>query len=126
MEVRLPSPGQHPPPVASVDGLDEADGLRQVDARPGMPRRDGSGPTTANPMKSTTGPIRVSPSADRRKSPSWVASSIPAPSASAATMRLGRLLLILLGVLLVTGMWDQVMIWLRAWLAASGLGTSAL
>lgn len=41
-------------------------------------------------------------------------------------MRVGGILLIVLGVLLVTGAWDHVMIWLRSWLAASGWGTSAL
>lgn len=41
-------------------------------------------------------------------------------------MRFGGVILIVLGVLLVTGAWDQVMTWLRSWLAASGLGTSAL
>jgi len=40
--------------------------------------------------------------------------------------RIGGALLVLLGVLLLTGMWDNFMIWLRAWLAATGLGTSAL
>ena len=41
-------------------------------------------------------------------------------------MRIGGGLLILLGVLLVTGWWDGLMIWLRAWLGATGLGTSGL
>ncbi|MEJ7773119.1 MAG: cytochrome c biogenesis protein CcdA [Geodermatophilaceae bacterium] len=40
--------------------------------------------------------------------------------------RIGGGMLVLLGVLLLTGMWDGFMIWLRAWLAATGLGTSAL
>jgi len=41
-------------------------------------------------------------------------------------MRIGGGLLILLGVLLVTGGWEAVMVWLRSWLAATGLGTSAV
>ena len=40
-------------------------------------------------------------------------------------MRIGGVLLIVLGVLLVTGAWDSIMVWLRSWLAATGLGTSA-
>lgn len=40
--------------------------------------------------------------------------------------RVGGGLLVLLGLMLVTGTWEGVMIWLRAWLAATGLGTSAL
>lgn len=38
-------------------------------------------------------------------------------------MRAGGGLLVLLGVLLLTGWWDALMFWLRAWLAATGLGT---
>lgn len=34
--------------------------------------------------------------------------------------------LVLLGILLLTGLWDGLMIWMRAWLAATGLGTSSL
>ena len=41
-------------------------------------------------------------------------------------MRFGGVLLVLLGLLLLTGWWDGLMIWLRAWLGASGLGTSVL
>ncbi|SDY80849.1 cytochrome c-type biogenesis protein [Modestobacter sp. DSM 44400] len=41
-------------------------------------------------------------------------------------MRVGGGLLILLGILLLTGWWDALIIWLRAWLGATGLGTSAL
>ena len=41
-------------------------------------------------------------------------------------MRVGGALLIVLGILLVTGWWDALMIWLRAWLGATGLGTSVL
>ena len=43
-----------------------------------------------------------------------------------AVMRIGGSMLVLLGVLLVTGLWDGLMIWLRAWLAATGLGSSFL
>lgn len=35
-------------------------------------------------------------------------------------------LLVLLGVLMLTGLWDGLMIWLRAWLATTGLGDSFL
>ncbi len=41
-------------------------------------------------------------------------------------MRTGGALLILLGILLLTGWWDALMIWLRAWLGATGLSTSVL
>ena len=41
-------------------------------------------------------------------------------------MRVGGGVLMVLGILLVTGRWDGLMIWLRAWLAATGFGTSAL
>ena len=40
-------------------------------------------------------------------------------------MRIGGVLLILLGILLVTGGWDHIMVWLRSWLASTGFGTSA-
>jgi cytochrome c-type biogenesis protein len=41
-------------------------------------------------------------------------------------MRVGGALLILLGILLVTGWWEALMIWLRAWLGATGFGTSVV
>ena len=41
-------------------------------------------------------------------------------------MRVGGVLLIVLGILLLTGWWDAMMIWLRAWLATTGLGTTSL
>lgn len=41
-------------------------------------------------------------------------------------MRFGGGLLVVLGVLLLTGWWDGLMIWLRAWLATTGLGESFL
>ena len=34
-------------------------------------------------------------------------------------------LLIVLGVLLVTGAWNSIMVWLRSWLASTGFGTRA-
>ncbi|WP_245159566.1 cytochrome c biogenesis protein CcdA [Blastococcus sp. CT_GayMR19] len=40
--------------------------------------------------------------------------------------RIGGAVLIVLGILLLTGWWDGLMIWLRAWLGATGLGTSSL
>lgn len=43
-----------------------------------------------------------------------------------SVMRFGGGLLVLLGLLLVTGLWDGLMIWLRAWLATTGLGSSFL
>ena len=41
-------------------------------------------------------------------------------------MKVGGGLLIVLGVALLTGWWDALMIWLRAWLGATGLSTSVL
>lgn len=41
-------------------------------------------------------------------------------------MRVGGVLLIVLGILLLTGWWDALMIWLRAWLATTGLGTTSV
>ncbi|RBY98100.1 cytochrome c biogenesis protein CcdA [Blastococcus sp. TF02-8] len=38
-------------------------------------------------------------------------------------MRVGGALLVILGLLLLTGLWDSLMIWLRAWLAATGFGS---
>ncbi len=43
-----------------------------------------------------------------------------------SVMRVGGALLIVLAILLLTGWWDALMIWLRAWLGATGLGTSSL
>lgn len=40
--------------------------------------------------------------------------------------RIGGGLLIVLGLLLLTGTWDSIMIWMRAWLATTGLGTSVV
>ena len=40
--------------------------------------------------------------------------------------RVGGLFMVVVGVLLVTGLWDQVMVWLRAWLATTGLGSSVI
>lgn len=40
--------------------------------------------------------------------------------------RVGGAFLVLLGILLLTGLWDSLMIWVRAWLAATGLGTTSL
>ena len=41
-------------------------------------------------------------------------------------MRIGGGLMIALGILLLTGWWDALMIWVRAWLGATGLSTSVL
>ncbi|MEJ7705357.1 MAG: cytochrome c biogenesis protein CcdA [Geodermatophilaceae bacterium] len=41
-------------------------------------------------------------------------------------MRLGGVLMIALGILLVTGLWESLMIELRAWLGSTGFGTSDL
>ncbi|WP_051515999.1 cytochrome c biogenesis CcdA family protein [Candidatus Blastococcus massiliensis] len=41
-------------------------------------------------------------------------------------MRFGGGLLLLLGFLLLTGFWEDLMFWLRAWLAQTGLGSSFL
>jgi cytochrome c-type biogenesis protein len=40
--------------------------------------------------------------------------------------RLGGALLVVVGLLLVTGAWTEMMGWLRSWLAATGFGESAL
>ncbi|MGY1602819.1 cytochrome c biogenesis CcdA family protein [Geodermatophilus sp. SYSU D00815] len=40
--------------------------------------------------------------------------------------RVGGVVLVVVGVLLVTGLWTELMQWLRAWIAASGFGESAL
>ncbi|MGK5111011.1 MULTISPECIES: cytochrome c biogenesis CcdA family protein [unclassified Geodermatophilus] len=40
--------------------------------------------------------------------------------------RVGGALLLVVGVLLVTGAWTEMMGWLRSWLAATGFGESAL
>ncbi len=40
--------------------------------------------------------------------------------------RVGGAVLILVGLLLVTGAWGELMAWLRSWLAATGFGESAL
>ena len=40
--------------------------------------------------------------------------------------RVGGAVLVVVGVLLVTGLWTDLMQWLRAWLASSGFGESAL
>ncbi len=38
--------------------------------------------------------------------------------------RVGGALLVLVGLLLVTGAWSEMMIWLRSWAAATGIGSS--
>ncbi|MGX5655891.1 cytochrome c biogenesis CcdA family protein [Geodermatophilus nigrescens] len=43
-----------------------------------------------------------------------------------AVTRFGGAVLVLVGLLLLTGAWTEMMAWLRAWLAATGLGESAL
>jgi cytochrome c-type biogenesis protein len=40
--------------------------------------------------------------------------------------RIGGGVLVVVGLLLLTGLWTDFMIWLRAWLGATGLGESAL
>jgi cytochrome c-type biogenesis protein len=40
--------------------------------------------------------------------------------------RIGGAVLVVVGVLLVTGAWTELMQWLRAWLATTGLGESSL
>jgi cytochrome c-type biogenesis protein len=40
--------------------------------------------------------------------------------------RVGGVVLVLVGLLLVTGAWTEIMQWLRSWLAATGFGESAL
>ena len=41
-----------------------------------------------------------------------------------AVTRIGGVILVLVGVLLVTGAWTEMMQWLRSWLATTGLGRS--
>jgi cytochrome c-type biogenesis protein len=43
-----------------------------------------------------------------------------------AVTRFGGAVLVVVGLLLVTGAWTEMMQWLRSWLAASGFGDSAL
>jgi cytochrome c-type biogenesis protein len=43
-----------------------------------------------------------------------------------AITRIGGVILVLVGVLLVTGAWTEMMQWLRSWLADTGLGESFL
>ncbi len=45
---------------------------------------------------------------------------------AAAVTRVGGAVLVVVGLLLVTGAWTEMMLWLRAWLSATGLGESAL
>jgi cytochrome c-type biogenesis protein len=40
--------------------------------------------------------------------------------------RVGGVVLVVVGILLVTGLWTDLMQWLRSWLASSGFGESAL
>lgn len=41
-------------------------------------------------------------------------------------MKIGGVLLIVIGLLLVSGLWDQLMIWLRAWIGQVGLNETFL
>jgi cytochrome c-type biogenesis protein len=43
-----------------------------------------------------------------------------------AVTRVGGAVLVLVGLLLLTGAWTEMMQWLRSWLAATGFGESAL
>jgi len=43
-----------------------------------------------------------------------------------AVTRFGGAVLVLVGLLLVTGAWTELMQWLRGWIAATGLGESVL
>lgn len=57
----------------------------------------------------------------------WVlAASLLARRHAGTVMKIGGALLIVLGLLLVTGAWDEIMRQLRAWLGSTGLGTSDL
>ena len=44
---------------------------------------------------------------------------------AAAVTRVGGVVLVVVGLLLVTGAWGEMMAWLRAWLAVTGLGEAA-
>jgi cytochrome c-type biogenesis protein len=45
---------------------------------------------------------------------------------AATVTRIGGAVLVIVGVLLVTGAWTELMQWLRSWLATTGLGESSL
>jgi cytochrome c-type biogenesis protein len=45
---------------------------------------------------------------------------------AATVTRVGGVVLILVGLLLLTGAWGEAMAWLRSWLASTGFGESAL
>lgn len=57
---------------------------------------------------------------------SALAASAFARRHAGTVMRIGGVLLIVLGLLLVTGLWESFMIELRAWLGSTGLGSSNL
>lgn len=57
---------------------------------------------------------------------SALAASAFARRHAGTVMRIGGVLLIVLGLLLVTGAWESLMVTLRAWLGSTGLGTSDL
>lgn len=57
---------------------------------------------------------------------SALAASAFARRHAGTVMRIGGVLLIVLGLLLVTGLWESFMIELRAWLGSTGLGSSDL
>ena len=40
--------------------------------------------------------------------------------------RVGGVVLVLVGLMLLSGAWTELMGWLRSWLAATGLGESAV
>jgi cytochrome c-type biogenesis protein len=42
-----------------------------------------------------------------------------------AVTRVGGVVLVVVGLLLVTGAWGEMMGWLRAWLSVTGLGEAA-
>lgn len=57
----------------------------------------------------------------------WVFGISAAALRHARTVTLiGGVVLIVLGILLLTGIWEDLMIWMRAWLAATGWGTTSL
>ena len=43
-----------------------------------------------------------------------------------AVTRVGGAVLVLIGLLLLTGAWSEMMRWLQAWLAANGLAETSL
>ena len=46
------------------------------------------------------------------------------PAVNASLNALSGVFLVIVGLLLVTGMWTELMFWLRSWAATTGIGSS--